>query len=153
MKKNITVGLIWHSSNSPNLGVGALTVSQMHIVDSLAHDLGLSVRYIIMTAKDNFPHYIQGDNVELFGMRTVDLVRPDRLLARVMKCDFILDIGAGDSFADIYGTGRIRRMLTSKFVIHAARKPLVLSPQTMGPFEPGRTRDFAMASVLSLIHI
>ena len=147
MKKSITVGLIWHSSNSPNLGVGALTVSQMHIVDSLARDMGLSVRYIIMTAKDAFPHYITGDNVELFGMRTVDLVRPDRLLARVLKCDFILDIGAGDSFADIYGPGRIRRMLTSKFVIHAARRPLVLSPQTMGPFEPGRTRDAAMASV------
>lgn len=47
-------------------------------------------------------------------MKTVDLIRPDRLFAQVRKCDFVLDIGAGDSFADIYGPARIRRMLVSK---------------------------------------
>lgn len=148
MKRSITVGLLWHSSNSSNLGVGALTVSQMHILDSLARDMGLPpVRYIIMTTKDGSPHYIAEDRVEILGMRTVDLLRPDRLLSRVLKCDFILDIGAGDSFTDIYGPNRIRRMLVSKFIVHGTGRPMVLSPQTMGPFSPGRIRQLAMASV------
>lgn len=50
------------------------------------------------------------------------------------RCDFVLDIGEGDSFADIYGARRFRLQIASKIAVLIARRPLVLSPQTIGPF-------------------
>ena len=47
----------------------------------------------------------------------------------------MLDISAGDSFADIYGARRFILNAVSKGVAVLARRPLVLSPQTIGPFE------------------
>ncbi|WP_338888766.1 polysaccharide pyruvyl transferase family protein [Rhodococcus sovatensis] len=47
----------------------------------------------------------------------------------------ILDTGGGDSFTDIYG---LRRLLLMKYVRYAAKKarrPVVMTPQTVGPFE------------------
>jgi polysaccharide pyruvyl transferase WcaK-like protein len=48
--------------------------------------------------------------------------------------DCILDIGAGDSFADIYGAKRFSYLWLTKAVAIAKGKPLLMSPQTIGPF-------------------
>ena len=56
-----------------------------------------------------------------------------------------IDIGVGDSFADIYGSSRLVRIFILKFLTHLARTPLVMAPQTIGPF----TKPLS----LSLIHI
>ena len=57
-----------------------------------------------------------------------------RYFATVRRADAVVDIGAGDSFADIYGPGRLRRLFAMKFLTHLARRPLVVAPQTIGPF-------------------
>jgi polysaccharide pyruvyl transferase WcaK-like protein len=46
----------------------------------------------------------------------------------------VFDIGGGDSFTDIYGPRRFFSMWIAKARTLWARKPLVLSPQTIGPF-------------------
>ena len=46
----------------------------------------------------------------------------------------VIDIGAGDSFADIYGAKRLTRMFFLKYLTHLAGTPLVMAPQTIGPF-------------------
>src|SRR3546814_1134166 len=46
----------------------------------------------------------------------------------------ILDIGAGDSFADIYGLKRFLFLWASKMMAVARHVPIMLSPQTIGPF-------------------
>ena len=57
--------------------------------------------------------------------------------------DVVLDTGAGDSFTDIYG---LKRLIVIAYVQHAARRvhvPVVLTPQTLGPFETRRGRLIA----------
>jgi hypothetical protein len=52
----------------------------------------------------------------------------------------VLDIGAGDSFTDIYGPKRFAYLWLTKAMAIARRRPLVLSPQTIGPFSKAPRR-------------
>jgi polysaccharide pyruvyl transferase WcaK-like protein len=74
----LRVCLIMHSTRSDNLGVGALTVSEVAILRDTAHKLGRKI--------------------------------------------------------DIYGRGRLVRIFVMKFLTHLAGTPLVVAPQTIGPF-------------------
>ena len=140
----LTIGLLWHSTNSDNLGVGALTASQIAIVDKVAAGLGTKVTYKVLAWADTGADYIEGARIAPVRMRTRDLVRPvGGLFSAARSCDMILDIGAGDSFADIYGVGRCLKILTSKVVVLISGRPLILSPQTIGPFERRWTRWLA----------
>ncbi|WP_442972823.1 polysaccharide pyruvyl transferase family protein [Rhodococcus sp. G-MC3] len=61
--------------------------------------------------------------------------RNGAITAMFRDFDVILDTGGGDSFTDIYG---IRRLLLMSYVRRAAakaRRPLAMTPQTIGPFE------------------
>jgi colanic acid/amylovoran biosynthesis protein len=137
------IALLWHSVNSDNLGVGALTASHLAILDKVARDLGIAMRYDIIGWRDPAPAYIARPDVTVFPMRARDLVRPGGLYAAVSRSDLVLDISAGDSFADIYGVRRFAMNAISKAVVLLARRPLVLSPQTVGPFERPWARRLA----------
>ena len=55
-------------------------------------------------------------------------------LKRIDESDALLDISGGDSFSDIYGIKRFRNVMAPKRIANARRKPLILLPQTYGPF-------------------
>lgn len=55
----------------------------------------------------------------------------------------ILDISGGDSFTDLYGEKRFRTVLTPKRLAVRLRRPLVLLPQTFGPFATRAAADAA----------
>jgi colanic acid/amylovoran biosynthesis protein len=131
----LTIGLLWHSVNSDNLGIGALTAGHLAIIDGVARDLGIAVRYTVIGWRDPAPAYIVRPDVSLAPLRSRDVLRPGGLYAALRQCDVILDISAGDSFADIYGARRFALNAIAKAVAVLARRPLVLSPQTIGPFE------------------
>ncbi|QNN82680.1 polysaccharide pyruvyl transferase family protein [Brachybacterium sp. Z12] len=57
--------------------------------------------------------------------------------------DIILDTRAGDSFADIYTLSYLIRMSTAPFYAMALGVPLVMTPQTIGPFSSRRARLLA----------
>ena len=137
MTKNtsLTVGLLWHSVNSANLGIGALTVSHITIIDRIARELDLSIRYKIIGWRDAQPTYIELPDLDVLWMRARDLIKPHIFRQTILNCDVVLDISAGDSFADIYGTRRFFLNAISKAIVLSARKPLILSPQTIGPFQ------------------
>jgi len=142
----VNVGLLWHSVNSDNLGVGALTASQIAIVDRVAHQLGVKVRYKVLGWRDPALPYIQRPDVSVVAMGGRDIVRPGGLYSEARGCNLVLDISAGDSFADIYGTRRFLFNAMAKMVVLAARRPLILSPQTIGPYQRWWTR--LMAGIL-----
>lgn len=50
------------------------------------------------------------------------------------NADAILDIGQGDSFADIYGLGRFETIDSVHVLARKLKKPYCLLPQTIGPF-------------------
>jgi polysaccharide pyruvyl transferase WcaK-like protein len=147
MSQPVKIGLLWHSAASDNLGVGALTVSNIAIAEAAAARAGVPAAFVILGWRESRTPYVTGPNISRLEMSMRDFLDPRRLFATVRGCDLVLDIGAGDSFADIYGAKRIRNVLLSKFEVHAAGRPLVLCPQTMGPFAPGWARRGALASV------
>ncbi len=59
------------------------------------------------------------------------------------KADIVTDICAGDSFSDIYGLKRYFFNLSPAFTAILMQKPLVLLPQTFGPFKSRLARMMA----------
>ncbi|WP_421982335.1 polysaccharide pyruvyl transferase family protein [Roseibium sp.] len=143
----LTIGLLWHSTNSDNLGIGALTASQIVILEEVAAELNLKLTFKILGWRDPEPSYINGPNIQVVPMRARDLLSPSGLWSSARSCDLILDISAGDSFADIYGRQRFLYNIISKTNVIASRRPLILSPQTIGPFQRWWTRLLATVAM------
>ncbi|SET62970.1 polysaccharide pyruvyl transferase family protein [Oceanicella actignis] len=142
--RRVTIGLFWHSLNSDNLGVGALTLANIDILRRAARQCGLEPHFLVLGWRDPRPLYLEAPDVENRPFRTRDLVRPGgKIAADVRRCDIVFDIGGGDSFADIYGLKRFFTLWISKMRVIAAGKPLVLSPQTIGPFDKWWSRPLA----------
>jgi len=62
------------------------------------------------------------------------LARLNRTLAQLMDSDVILDASGGDAFAEIYGERVFRVQIAMKRLARQLGKPLILLPQTYGPF-------------------
>ncbi|TWT97599.1 colanic acid biosynthesis protein [Botrimarina colliarenosi] len=62
---------------------------------------------------------------------------------RLRSCDLVLDISAGDSFADTYGERIFWYQSQIKLMCLDAGVPLVLLPQTIGPFNLESSRRTA----------
>jgi colanic acid/amylovoran biosynthesis protein len=133
--REISIGLLWHSDRSGNLGVGALTVGNIAIARAVAAELGLVPRFTILGFGDAGTPYIADADVTFapLGARTIPA-----FVARVGRLDCVLDIGAGDSFTDIYPVKRFAWIVLSKVATILRGVPLVFSPQTIGPFVGGR---------------
>lgn len=68
-------------------------------------------------------------------------IHPGSLALR--HADAVLAISGGDSFADLYGTRRMRSMVAPMRLARALGRPLVLLPQTYGPYAADRSRHLA----------
>lgn len=144
-KRKVTVGLLWHSMNSDNLGIGALTIGHMRIVRDVCDRLGLEPHFLVLCWTDKREFYFEDPSIEVFQLRMKDFVRPvGGLFSALRRCDLVLDIGAGDSFADIYGPSRIIRMILAQNLALFSLRPLILSPQTIGPFSRWYIRMLAL---------
>lgn len=65
------------------------------------------------------------------------------LLKIFLRASVIFDISGGDSFTDLYGKRRFLSMILPKLITIRLKKPLVLLPQTYGPFQ--NTKNFTTA--------
>jgi colanic acid/amylovoran biosynthesis protein len=134
-ERRLRVGLLWHSLNSDNLGVTALTFSQIALIEAAADANQLTVDFDTLQWKDSGPPQISRSNIKMRMFTSKQILSPGGLYANVRNCDLVLDISAGDSFADIYGVKRFTYNATAKAIVLLSGKPLVLSPQTIGPFK------------------
>jgi colanic acid/amylovoran biosynthesis protein len=132
-KTTITVGLLWHSVNSDNLGIGALTISQVAIVEEIARRLGISVGFLVICSKDPRQHYFSRQNIEIALLRRRHILT--RLYKLATQCDIILDISTGDGFTDLYGLTRFVTSCVAKLAVICSGTYYILSPQTIGPFK------------------
>lgn len=140
----LTVGLLWHSANSGNLGVGALTQANLAILRDAAARAGVAVRFKVLGWLDrDLEVYVAGTDVEIVALSGRSFRPFGELAQHLGACDLVVDIGAGDSFADIYGGRRFAFMAISKAYALMARRPLVLAPQTIGPFDNPGNRQVA----------
>jgi len=65
------------------------------------------------------------------------------ILGTVSQSDLVMDVSGGDSFTDLYGPARFRQIVAPKKIALALNRPLVLPPQTYGPFRNPRSRRIA----------
>jgi len=61
----------------------------------------------------------------------------------VRRASVVLDVSGGDSFTDLYGNARFRAIALPKRLALRLDRPLVLLPQTYGPFQSASTRKEA----------
>lgn len=140
----LTIGLLWHSVTSGNLGVGALTFSQIALVEQAAARAGTPVQFRLLGwippgAREPLPHVISECGIT----RSFFVPWKSPFWSHIRSCDLVLDIGEGDSFTDIYGLSRFAHFTGTKLMTWLAGRPLVLSPQTIGPFNGPWTRALA----------
>ncbi len=131
----LTAGMLWHSPNSANLGVGALTLGNMALAREAAERAVVSLEFHLLGFADpGKPAYVTGSDVAVTALDARAFMPGGSLGRALAQCDLVLDIGGGDSFTDIYGPKRFGYLWASKLLARAKGKPLILSPQTIGPF-------------------
>ncbi|MGB0748693.1 MAG: polysaccharide pyruvyl transferase family protein [Magnetospiraceae bacterium] len=141
----LRVGLLWHSLTSGNLGVRALTLSQLILLEDIAKETGISLDITIFgNRKHAYPESAFDSDVVTIAEKYVP-IQIDPLIKKSLRLrqayremDLVIDIGEGDSFTDIYGKTRYWRQIQSRLMVLASGRPLILGPQTVGPFKPGR---------------
>ena len=57
------------------------------------------------------------------------------VLKAILEADIVASLSGGDSFSDIYGLGRLLYVALPQVLVLQLQKPLVLLPQTLGPFK------------------
>ena len=63
------------------------------------------------------------------------LYRKNTYFRRILEADVVASIAGGDSFSDIYGLPRLLYMALPQILMLWLGRPLVLLPQTLGPFK------------------
>lgn len=136
MNNTIKIGLLWHSLKSDNLGVGALTLSHVEIINEAAKALGLDVSYKVWGTQGgkDYSSYLGDRLLSVGDISLRRIIQGKCTLAQEMTgCDLVFDIGEGDSFSDIYGLKRFfLHVVTKRMAL--SKSALILSPQTIGPY-------------------
>jgi colanic acid/amylovoran biosynthesis protein len=132
--RRIVIGLFWHAFDSGNHGVNALTVSNIALAREAAEAAGLEPRFVLFAPGWGTASETTADGHEVIRINRRSLLTSRTIWSRLATLDCVLDISAGDSFADIYGAKRFFWMWGTKFMTLLRGVPLVLSPQTIGPF-------------------
>lgn len=161
------VALLGAPGDTGNLGVTALLHATLAGITAAqpdanvtVYDNGVGARSLTMALAGRQVRY------EARGMRLSKRVHRQESLAHMkvsarlggvgnagvralMAADAVLDISGGDSFSDIYGSKRFDMMTVSKQLVLQLRRPLVLLPQTYGPFAAPAARQRAQQIVLA----
>lgn len=176
-RQTLNVGLLWHTVYLPNMGVNALTYATLRYLEAAAEELGVHFSYVMfghnLAEEDNFVDQVSiGGEPVAFRFRKLSLpglnVKSPRswfrlwrwfffhrqeIVGRFAESDILLDISYGDSFTDIYGTNRFLQTFLSKFLALETGKPLVLLPQTIGPFNHSLAKRLAHGLLRRINHV
>lgn len=163
MKK---IGLIWTNPYSGNRGVGALTYSILYILNNISKEFNEEFQYYILGTGNQ-----QGKDLIDLGFNIVPVVNlSNKFLNKGWKgaiknviaystftdyssLDYIMDIGEGDSYTDIYGIERFDNLNKTKLFFIRKNIRQLLLPQTIGPFnnEIVRKKAFSTLSKCSML--
>lgn len=164
MTKNLNIILGNAPINNGNRGCVALSYTSMYLIDKVLSEANIAYKLYLPDASFQedgvYTIDIAGKQMEYEQIPyTVAISNKDRLkkLVKYKKscrahgifrnADYILDIGQGDSFADIYG--KVRFDLINKIHREASKfhKPYCLLPQTIGPFKDPAIKAQAVKAI------
>ncbi|HCG8610054.1 TPA: polysaccharide pyruvyl transferase family protein [Vibrio parahaemolyticus] len=142
----LKIGFLWHNVSSGNLGVGALSISNMILVERALQSLGLEGEFYTIgdgecsdtnnhaKVKSQIEHPFEHVEISVKQL-LINPIKLVKFISFIKSLDLVLDIGAGDSFSDIYGPKRFVIQVFTKIVSAKFGKLSILSPQTIGPFD------------------
>ena len=144
MKKRI--GLFGCMVNNDNLGCCALTYSLINSIEQQSKYYNIEVTYVIFERnpdKDKVEKLSEALSIEkdrVISEKSARFIRfyeskTNRTCKnQIAKCDVVIDLTQGDSFTDIYGINRFVSYTLDKLVVEGLNIPLILGPQTYGPY-------------------
>lgn len=147
-----------------NRGCVALSASALSIIDDLLSRHGIDYTFYLPQSgfKGAGVHSMKFREKELkyFSMMDIGLRGLVPILKRIYSfkdfytakkiwrnADFVLDMGLGDSFSDIYGIKRFKWINSSYALGHSCHKPYCILPQTIGPYTTDLARKAAVKSI------
>ncbi|OOQ57098.1 polysaccharide pyruvyl transferase family protein [Mucilaginibacter pedocola] len=144
----IKIGIVWADPYNKNLGVGALALSSLALINDVVKSKGLDAEYsfICFTKYKKDKLVLRDKEIEFTTFPVLDYMKPKSIAqlillpsryktGKLLGLDYVFDISAGDSFSDIYGPKRFYLMLNTKRFFAKLGKKQVLLPQTIGPFK------------------
>lgn len=136
--------------NNTNLGCMALTYSLIHLLEEISVEIEEEFNYVVFegTPDKNSTKIVEDKlnlncgkicSYPLFYckdlLRTITFAHHNiKLLEKLKECSVAIDMTQGDSFADIYGSERFNISTNIKRLVETSGVPLILGPQTYGPF-------------------
>lgn len=154
------IGLMWHDYPSENLGVGALTHGHFQILDETIQKIGIDAEYLVVSnvnESDNCFNQVTTRPVRYIKLSLKDIIKkPSEYITikeAISSCNIVIDLSAGDSFTDIYGLKRFVQQVFTKFLAISTDRPLILCPQTIGPFDKWYGRFFSKFIIKRSQHI
>ena len=86
----VAIGLLWHSANSGNLGVGALTVSNLALARQAAAQVGLRPRFRILGFVDpGAAPYVVDADVEVLPLNAKAMLPGSRYWRSLADLDCV----------------------------------------------------------------
>ena len=141
-----------------NKGCEALLYSELHILKSLENaDRHFNFFIIEGSARESSVTYkILGDSIKVtvlpevldsFPLSLLINAKNNKEIKRYKSFDYVLAIGFGDSFADIYGKERFDAINNPIKQCMSRGRKVVLMPQTIGPFQDGKLLNDAVRTI------
>lgn len=155
------IGLMGASIENGNMGCLALTYSLLKILNEIEAEENLrfdyyifdgatdpsvydSVAKLLSIKRDKFYNAHTGLWVPEKPLTFIRCIKSNVLLLKdLLQCDCVIDITGGDSFTDIYGMERFLQRTHVKNMCGTFNKPLLLAPQTYGPYKSEKSRQLA----------
>lgn len=160
MKKKIKIGISGIDPLNGNRGVGALAYSTIYLLNKIAKQENCEFELTTINyTYDKFVFKIENDtintnsilSVSLFSFKDIIKLLTNPRLLKSLKAyfdfDFILCMGEGDSFSDIYGKARFDKINSQHKIARLLNIKYALLPQTIGPFKDNRIKEKAKLSI------
>jgi polysaccharide pyruvyl transferase WcaK-like protein len=156
--QKIKIGFTSAPIFSNNMGCNALTYGSLEILSEVARKLNVEFEYYLLGNPSSgiIPPELKSFKIQFVGQL------PDFSIKGLLRCayhrnyqqmrhyaellaqaDIFIDNGWGDSFSDIYGQVRFETVLSHYNYAVKCGKPLILFPQTIGPFKAEKVRKQA----------
>lgn len=147
--KNINILLYGLTLQSGNKGCEALAYTFFYMLNDALKRLDMTAR---VSSVVYVPH---GQTVQrdlsafdrithtFLPNRKKELSAQHAIFKAVRSCDLCVDFTDGDSFSDIYGKSRFYWRTGEKAFVLLSGKPMLLGPQTYGPYKSDGAKKFA----------
>jgi colanic acid/amylovoran biosynthesis protein len=163
LKTQKTIAIVGAYPYNGNRGVGALSFSTLYILNEISKEHKIKFNIILINPEygdkktDVFKigkESIKVSNfypISIFSFRSILKLTIDpkqwRTCKIYNKINYVLDMGAGDSFSDIYGINRFKIINDQHRLASFFGKKLLLLPQTIGPFSNEKVLKQAKTSI------